>query len=440
MAYPLYAFREVFVPATTGNTLQLLSAGGATSTLSAGQLGVFPVSQGIIGTSTTTSSTSDALIGVGSYHTVSAISPTMGGYLESDKSKVIHWANVKRFWKRTATAATNMVISVGWDQSVTGTTKQVGPTFQCGTFYRLLLEAKGSPAMRTLAHEVFRDLEAWTGCCDGNCQSGCTGQLVDATTVMLQWSDYIKQDPILSQFFAPEVYINGTLTGGAGSGVYTYNTDVRSRVYSLYDTDTLGLGAASGTYVPDTTATAGEVVAALQVTAAYVDTTFGNCTFTPSDHYELEPLLIYASLRMDDGLEANPCQVTTTINTSVPNMVTTITAAVQKSGSGESVLRDWIDYRRKKTEPFADGYNIDLFRMRETENDVTLSNVTRSALYDEIHILYQVPFTFNPTSITDSPVYETVIYVPTGTDTDTFTTLVSSFLTAVGNNVTLETF
>ncbi len=439
MSYPLYAFREVFVPAITGSTLTLLTAGAGTNTLSAGQPGVFTVSQGIIGNSTTTASTSNTLFAVGSYHTVDNISPTMGGLLESDKSKVIKWSNVKRFWKKAATAATNMVISVGWDQTVTGTTSQVGPTFECGTFYRLLLEAKGSPALRTLSHELYRDLEAWTGCCNGNCQSGCTGQLVDATTVMLQWSDYIKQDPILSQFFAPKVYINGTLSGGVGSGTYTYNTSAKAQVYSAYDIS-IGVGTASGTYIPNTTATAGAVVAALQVTAAYVDTVFGNCTFTPSDHYELEPILIYASLRMDDGLEANPCQVTTTINTSVPNMVTTITAPVQKSGSGETVLREWIDYRRKKTEPFADGYEIDLFRMRETENEICLANVTRSALYDEIHILYQVSFAFNPTSITDSPVYETVFYVPTGTSTTTFTTLISSFLSTAGNNVTLETF
>lgn len=436
MSYPLYAFREVFVPAITGGTLTLLGAGGGTQSLSAGQPGVFPVTQGIIGTATVTPSTSNALFAVGSYHTVDNISPTMGGLLESDKSKVIKWSTVKRFWKKTAVAAANMIISVGWDQTVTGSTSQVGPTFQCGTFYRLLLEAKGSPALRTLAHELFKDLEAWTGCCNGNCQSGCTGQLVDATSVMLQWSDFIKQDPILSQFFAPKVFINGTLVG---AGVYTYNTSVKSQVFSAYDIS-IGVGTASGTYVPNTTASAGTVVAALQVAAAYVDTTFGNCTFTPSDHYELEPILIYASLRMDDGLEANPCQVTTTINTSVPNMVTTIQSPAQKSGSGETVLREWIDYRRKKTEPFADGYEIDLFRMRETENDVCLANVTRSALYDEIHILYQVQFAFNPTSITDSPVYESVFYVPTGTNTVTFTNLISNFLSTAGNNVTLESF
>ena len=78
--------------------------------------------------------------------------------------------------------------------------------------------------------------------------------------------------------------------------------------------------------------------------------------------------------------------------------------------------------------------------MRETENDITLSNITRSALYDEIHIMYRVDFNFNPSSIHDNPMYETVIYVPTGTSTTTFTTLISAFLTAVGNNVTLESF
>jgi hypothetical protein len=317
-----------------------------------------------------------------------------------------------------------MVISVGWDQTTSGSTSTVGPLFQCGTFYRLLVEAKGSPALRTLAHELYRDIEAYTGCCAGNCASGCTGEYVDSVTVMLQWSDYIKQDPILSQFLAPIVYWN--------------NSGTRTRAYSAYD---VTLPALSGqtVYTPNTS-TPATVVSCIQLTAAYVDTTFGNCTFTPSDHYELEPLLLYASLRMDDGSDSDPCQVITTINTSVPNMVKTITTPRQLQGSGETVLREWIAYLRKKTENFADGYAVELFRMREIENDVTLTNITRSAIYDEIHIMYQVMnAVYNPSSIVDNTVYESVFYVPTGTTTTTFTTLISNCLAAVGNSVTLET-
>ena len=421
MAYPLYAFREVFVPAVSGGAINLELSGSTTDLLTAGQVGFFPENHQILSPAVFNPTTQSIVVGVGSYHTVDNISPTMGGLLESDKSKTIKWANVSRFWKKNASALTNMVISVGWDETVTGSTALVGPTYQCGTFYRLLVEAKGSPAMRTLAHELYRDIEAFTGCCNGNCQSGCTGQLVDAVTVHLQWSDYIKQDPILSQFLSPKVFYN--------------NSGTKTQAYSAYDTS-LGLGA---TYVPNTS-NPGAVVSNIELTAAYVDTTFGNCTFTPSDHYELEPLLLYASLRMDDGLEADPCQVTTTINTSVPNMVKTITAPVQKTGSGESVVREWINYRRYKTEMFADGYDIDLFRIRNIEDDVCLANINRSNLYDEIHLLRHVEFHYNPSSIVDNPVYETVFYVPTGTNTSGLTNFISSCLSLAGSTVTLETF
>lgn len=422
MSYPLYSFREVFLPKVTGGAISLATSGITTDLLTSGQTGIFTFNHGVIGTSINAATTANVVFAVGSYHTVDAISPTMGGYFESDKSKPVSWKNVTRYWKKAAVQPANMIISVGWDQTVTGSTSAIGPVFECGTFYRLLLEAKGSPALRTLAHDLFKDLEAYTGCCAGNCQSGCTGALVDAVTVMLQWSDFIKQDPILKYFFAPAVYWN--------------NAGTKTQAYSAYDTS---LNAANTTYVPNT-ANPGSVVAALQISAAYVDTVFGNCTFTPSDHYELEPILIYASLRMDDGLESNPCQVVTTINTSVPNMVTTIQQPAQASGVGETVIREWIDYRRKKQEPFADGWDIDLYRMRQTEDDVTLAIVNRAGYYDEIHILHQVDYKFNPTSIVDNPIYEEVFYIPTGTTSTTFTTLISNCLTAAGSNVTLETF
>ena len=439
MSYQTRAFREVFLPAVSGGTIQLAASGVTTDALTAGELGIFPVTNSLIGSSITTAVTGSIILAEGSYHTVQNIAPGMGGYKMSDKTHTIPILGIQRFWKKTAKTALPMIISVGWDQTVTGSTSLVGPTFECGTFYRLLLEAKGEAALRVFGHEVYRDVEAWTGCCNGNCQSGCTGQLVDATTVMLSWSDFIKQDPILSTMFFPEVHINGTLTGGAGSGVYTYNTGVNSRVYSAYDIS-LGLGAASGTYVPNTTGTAGTIVAALQLTTAYVDTVFNTCTFTPSDYYYVDALLIYASLRMDDGLDADPCQVTTTINTSVPNMVVTLQTVQQVSGLGQMVVRDWITYRRYLMENFPDGYEIDLYRMRQIEDDVCLANVSLQALYDEIHIRYVNNDYFNPKPADNQRVWEWVGYVPTGTTTTTFTNVIAACLTAAGSNVVLETY
>lgn len=421
MSYPLRAFREVFIPAVSGSTMLLAASGVSTDALTAGQTGIFTISHGIYGNSITTATTQDIFFGVGSYHTVEKIAPGIGGVKMSDKSHVLPIRGITRFWKKTAKTALPMIISVGWDQSVTGATSTVGPTFECGTFYRLLLEAKGEAALRTFGHEIYRDAEAYTGCCGGNCQSGCTGELVDAVTVLLQWSDYVKQDPILSTVFAPAVYWN--------------NSGVKTRAFSEYDAS-LGLGSE---YVPNTV-NPGSVVAGLQLTSAYVDTVFNNCTFTPSDYYYVDVLLIYASLRMDDGLDSDPCQVRTTINTSVPNMVTTLQAPQQVSGTGEMVVRNWIDYRRKLMENFPDGYEIDLFRMRQIEDDVTLANVTRSALYDEIHILYVNKDQFNPKPADNDRVWEAVFYVPTGTTTTTFTNVISASLSAAGSNVTLESF
>lgn len=440
MSYPLRSFREVFVPAVSGSTLTLAASGTTTDQLTTGQLGVFTIANGIYGSAISAATTADLFFAEGSYHTVEAIAPGMGGYKMSDKSHVMPIRGIKRFWKKTAKAAAPMIISVGWDQTVSGATALVGPTFQCGTFYRLLLEAKGEAALRVFGHEMYRDVEAWTGCCNGNCQSGCTGQNVDPITVMLQWSDFIKQDPILSTMIAPAVFINGTLTGGVGSGIYTYNTGVKSQVYSAYD-NSIGVGTASGDYIPSTVqATINGIVTGLQLTTAYVDTVFNNCTFTPSDYYNTYILLIYASLRMDDGLDSDPCQVTTTINTSVPNMVATIQAPQQISGIGESVLREWITYRRYLGDNFPDGYEIDLFRMRSTEDDVTLPNITRSALYDEIHIRFVNSDQFNPKPADNDRVWEDVFYVPTGTSTTTFTNLIAACLSSAGSNVVLESF
>jgi len=461
MSYGTRAFREVFLPATSGGTILMASSGltSTTSITTPGQLGVFTVRNSIIGSSVGVgqSTTSDIIIVEGSYHTKDAIAPGIGGMKMSDKTHRIPISGIKRFWKKSAVSAAPMVISVGWNQTTSGSTALVGPTFQCGTYYRLLLEAKGEAALRVFGHEVYRDAEAWTGCCGGNCQSGCTGQLVDPVTVMLQWSDYIKQDPILSTMFYPAVFINGSTTGTTGSGTYTYNTGNVAQVFSAYDVSisapgvaggatygsvAAGSGAATvGAYVPSTNATTiPTITVGLQLQTAYVDTVFNTCTFTPSDYYYVDALLIYASLRMDDGLQSDPCQVTTTINTSVPNMVVTTQTVQQASGLGQFVARDWVLYRRYLMENFPDGYEIDMFRMRQIEDDVVLANVNLSGAYDEIHIRYLNTDDFNPKPADNARVWEAVFYVPTGTSTTNFTNIIANSLSSAGNTVILESF
>jgi hypothetical protein len=405
--------------AASGGNIALVNSGVTTSSMTAGQIGIFPVANtGIYGTSTSASTTSDVSVVGGSWHTIDQITEFIGGLKMTTKSQPIPLKSVTRFWKKAAVTPVKQVVAVGWNL-VGGS--EVGPTFECGKTYRLRLDLKGSPVMRFLGRNAYYDLDAYTGCCPTDCNSGCTSPLVDPVTVLLQFKDEITKHPWLSKLVTAKVYWNDSGTA--------------TEVFSAYDES---LDSSDTAYV-DTGD--GTVVAGLEITAADSNTSFSNNTFTTTDHYELEPLSILASLRMDDGEDSNPCQVTTTINTSTGNLFTVKTAARQGSGIGETVLRDWILSQRYQNENFPDGQDIDLFRMRETEDDVTLPNVSRTSYYDEIHILYNTDHrNANPTSVQDRDQYELVIYVPTGTNTSTFTNLFAACLTAAGSNVTLESY
>ena len=226
----------------------------------------------------------------------------------------------------------------------------------------------------------------------------------------------------------------------------TISTSVSMNFYSdLYATNTMGspttayLGQA--TYIPGTTIATGATIAAsasgaliytpaadaasftftagqepfLELTAAYVETKFGNATFTVTDNYDVEPLKIIASVVDDSG---NPC-LTSCIGSAtlgVAGIATEVQAAVQVQGIGETVLRDLILTGKYRQEAFGDGVNIDTFRMREIEaNPGVLSMMSlanRNALYNKFCILHSVPRFNNPSGTFDNDQYLIEIAVP----------------------------
>jgi hypothetical protein len=125
----------------------------------------------------------------------------------------------------------------------------------------------------------------------------------------------------------------------------------------------------------------------LELTSAYVETKFGNATFTVTDNYDVEPLKIIASVVDDSG---NPCLtycIGSTPNIGVAGIATEVQAATQVQGIGETVLRELILTGKYRQEAFGDGVNIDTFRMREIEanpgvlNMMSLAN--RNSLYNK---------------------------------------------------------
>lgn len=452
MIYP-YAFRKAYLGKVSGGSLLMLTS-GTTDTLQSGEVGLCLCPNGIEGNFISAATTTNVKLVMGSWATIDKIAPFYGGLTAPVYSKVIDFRRVTRFLKATAAAAQQQIVSFGWSQ-VSGSTS--GPVFYCGQSYFLRLDLEGSPALRLLNHQLYIDLPAYGGCCNTDCSSGCTSTAVDAACIMLQWNDYMRYGtyspgvgapsmnsnagsvPYLKQFFLPTVYIrNGS---GVAVEVYSQN-DLDAANAGTYGTPAQNAAVISaGVYVCNT-ANPASIVASFQMTGAYYQTNYNDCTFTPSDYFEIEPIFCYGSLMTGDfSSPANfaPCAVNTTINTSVPNMFTVLQAAVYPKGLGEQVVREIIQSERYRQNPLADSIYVDSYRMREIEDqNWMINNVNRQGYYDSIGIAYNIYRQDNSQGLHDNDQYFDQIYVPTGTNTTQFTTLFQACLTLVGSPVTLE--
>ena len=156
----------------------------------------------------------------------------------------------------------------------------------------------------------------------------------------------------------------------------------------------------------------------MELTAAYLETKFGNPTFTVTDNYDLEPLKIIASLMDDSGSTTVTAPIGTAAAQTITDagIATQVQAVSQAQGTGETVLRELILTGRYRQEAFGDGTNIDQFRMREIEaNPGVLDMMTvakRNGLYNKLCILHSVPRFNNPTGVFDNDQYLIEIAVP----------------------------
>ena len=442
------AFRKSFLPAST-----TLASSGSTAALTAGQIGFFDAKT----FAAVTAQAAPFILAQGSYFASDKIGPVHGGYKESVKSKVINPKYISRLIKVSAKAAVNQIVKVEANACA---------GLACDSTIRLRLDVKGSPALRFLNHQLYQTLDAYTGCCDVN------NAAIDHTVALLKWADQINEEPLVKEFVQAKVWLETTAsvaidpTAGsativianadravfaAGEKVVHASLAPNSIVVSVGAADSasagnanvvLSVAAVSSTngnaalftaqttagYTP-ATSSLGSVNSHMDIIAAYVDTKFGNCTFTPTDYYGLEPLFIYASVVDESG---EPCKVEciTVSETRAPKQV---------SGLGETVLRELILDGRYLQNAYPDSSRVEHLRMREIEADPALATVNRNGLYDQVLILHNVPRFNNPTSTFDNDQYLIVVHVPTGTSTATITNFIASSASAAGNAVSLET-
>ena len=376
MAYFNHAFQKVFI-GTAG--IKTTASTDALATLEYGLYNAKTYAAISTGTS------APFFLASGSIYANDKIGPFHGGYKESNKSKVINPKYINAFYKVNEKASTQSVTIIGKTDD-TATEDCVCPEFACGQTYRLRLDIKGSPALRFLNHQLYKTVDAYTGCC----ANPASPANVDPVTVFVAWALQIANDPFLSQFVAPVVRY--TLDDTAGSPTWVTLDSISE--FEAYSAATTGIE---------------DICVGLQLTGAYVDTVFGDCSFSPMDHFEKEPIQIYASFVDDTG---DPCQYQSVC-------VTRSVLGKQGEGYGETVIRDLI-----LSESYAQNYFNDDPRIREiTQGNSIYSAVDRAAKYTAYYLLHSVPRFNNPSGTFDNDQYLLKVVVAN-----------SAFTTAAANN------
>ena len=510
MIYFPHAFQKMLVgthPAGAATPVPFPSPAPATTVaIPAGQIGIVnaltnvPIDPAVApGFGTGVNQYTQVYLAQGSFHLNDKIGPFHGGYKETVKSKGINAKLVSSFYRTDPAQPVNEVVEVC--QSNCG--------LDCDTMYDLRIDIKGSPALRFLNHNLYQVLSAYSGCCTFSGGS-TTPDKVDPTVVLLQWANQINglfdanglpivggnsSIPFLSQFVNAVVWLktalNTTATGVAGASTITVlsagsgatailaGNKVKVGGYSAY----VGPGYTTGTsiplvnadgtpfiipvpgitagtaakfyrttnstaYVPATGAAALTVDSCMDIVGAYVDTVFGDCSFNPNDHFETEPILIYASIGSyaNNSNDINPGNGDSCVTSCFA--INEIQQAKQGKGFGETLVRELILAKRYQQEPWYQDP-----RMREVIQDTTLGSalaggpeIVRGTKYSVYYLLHSIPRKSNPTGVYDNDQYLVKIVVPsyltaagaTLTSLNNFQTWWNTWLAAAQAGVTLQ--
>lgn len=404
-----HAFRKTFLIADNGTTISQLGGGNSTTNLTAGQIGLFDAKT--YQSFTDENNGQPFIIAQGSYFTSDKITPYLGGYQESVKSKIINPKYITRVFTACSAPPQNQIDEI------------CVCNLECGKTYNLRLDLKGSPALRFLSHNIYKTLAAYTGCCTDDCTATCTGALVDPTTVIINWATQIINDPILSQFLQVNKVSDwdGNVIAEMGVGGIETQAQFLAAI-SLY--------TAAGSGWDPTAAEAATFQGCMELAVAYFDTRFQYCTFTPTDFYELQPLKILESMTDETG---DPCNVQCF-------EVTSVQVPVQAQGLGETVLRELILAGRYRQEAYPDSSRVESLRMREIEANPVLASVDRQGFYNSINILHSVPRFNNPTGTFDNDQYLLTFYFREGVNASALVTQLQDILDFCCPGLQIENF
>lgn len=331
------------------------------------------------------------------------IGPFHGGYQESNKSKYIVPSLISRFYRVDQCVPQQGIVHIG---NTNYTEALANPTccheFYCDETYNLMIEIKGSPALRFANHNLYRTFDAYGGCCDGPVPT-----LIDSTLIMIQWAKAIVGDPYLQSFIQPIVFDETGAPWFATAALAVAAGWPTTQTWDLYVSPGHTLDGCAG----------------IRLAGAYVDTKFGNCSFQITDFYEVAPITILASLV---DLNGDPCKFEGLC-------VITECEGLQGMGFGESIVRQLL-----LSESYLQNFFSPDIRIREiTQGDQILSAVNRNGLYTSYYIQHTVPRYNNPSGLSDNDQY--LLHIITNDVSAGLEAFMAAWLGACTDCTTLQT-
>lgn len=232
----------------------------------------------------------------------------------------------------------------------------------------------------------------------------------------------------LQAFYANDTTLASAIsvqTAGECADIYTttqYNNECLLDPCASHDNptfDTLQSFEGQVWVAEDPELTGTDCVCGIRLESAYIETKFGECSFDPLDHYELEIPKIYVSQIDDSG---DRCE------TVWP--VTELQTPVSALGTGEYVKRELIDFMRYRQEYFQCPQGN---RMNETQDiNSWISAVDVNKFYKIYYLVHNVPYNNRRTNLFDNEEYELMVVFEETADTTAFENLINGYVTSVG--------
>lgn len=277
--------------------------------------------------------------------------------------------------------------------------------FYCDQTYNLQVELGGVPVLNAINQEVPRWVTATGGCCANG-----VSERIDSTLIFIQWANGIVESPYFKYFIKPIVYDQ--------SGTAWFHT-AADAVAAGQPPAQIWANYVSPGYVNNT-------LGGIRFQSAYVDTQFGNCSFSYSDSIGAVGVVRIMSMAIVDD-KMSPCSKQLCFTCEHTGFI--------GQGFGEDVLREFIDDIPRRGTIWSEDP-----RFREIEGgDNLFALISRTARYNRYMLVHYIPHNENNDHTFGDYYYELNIYTRCDYAMTEFEALVAAWLTSVNSPVSLVT-